>query len=296
MAKLPDLQGDPTRIVVISDLHITAEAAGGWKLYHRTIDRLQTALENALGPDIDGLVITGDLTRDGTPAEFDIVSNQLMDLPCPHVALPGNHDLPTRSGVDPAAATTRFFDEYVGEAFPCHRQFGDIDVVGLNSMDTGENLVAAGAISAPQLRRLDATLSTTNKTIVMLHHPVAEAWPKEVALPPSHFRLANAGSLKEILHRHNVPLVVSGHAHWPLVSHSDTITEIVAPAVCSYPQAYLSIEILPNGTTLTMHPLPDLYIQQAAYENLYADRPMDGAYVETAQNDTVSGFRGTDLL
>lgn len=285
LAELPSLVGTDIRLAVLSDMHVTRDERGSWRLYHHTIERLRTALSSASEHNIDGIIITGDLTRNGGASEFSAVSAQLRTASVPTVCVPGNHDLPEMDKSRKQKAISTFVDEYVGKSFPFSRRFGDVEVVGLNSMDTADHDVASGAISQNQLDRLDATLSSVETPIVITHHPLTESWSAETPFSPDQFRLTNAPEVIQLLYKHEVSLVLSGHVHWPLVSSTGRLHEIVSPAVCSYPQAYLLIDITPNGTTVSMEPLPNADIQLAAYRKLCDDQPLDGAYVKIAQSD-----------
>lgn len=53
-----------------------------------------------------------------------------------------------------------------------------------------------------------------------------------------------------VLDRHDVPLVVSGHHHLPSLVGRQRLTQLIAPAVASYPQAYCLLEIDDTGTDI----------------------------------------------
>lgn len=69
------------RIAATADFHAGPEAAG-------TIAPLLGALKD----EADLLLLAGDLTRSGTPAEAEIVAAELADAGVPVVAVLGNHD------------------------------------------------------------------------------------------------------------------------------------------------------------------------------------------------------------
>ena len=290
LAELPSPVSAGTRVAVLSDMHVTRNDCGSWRLYHRTVDRLQTALSSASERNIDLIVVAGDLTRNGEDSEFSAVSAQLHTASAPVVCVPGNHDLPSPDNSRKQNAVSTFVNEYVGESFPFSCRFGDIDVIGLNSMDTTDHNVASGAISQSQLDHLDTALSSADSPIVVSHHPLTESWSAETSFSPDQFRLTNAPDVVQLLYEHDVSLVLSGHIHWPLVGSVGQLHEVVSPAVCSYPQAYLLIDITPTGTTVSMELLPNADIQLAAYRKLCEDRPLDGAYVQLAQSNYLSSL------
>ena len=69
------------RVAAVGDVHIDADVAG----------RYRPALER-LGDTADVLLLAGDLTRRGTPAEAACVAREFAGLPVPVVAVLGNHD------------------------------------------------------------------------------------------------------------------------------------------------------------------------------------------------------------
>ncbi|MEU9556207.1 metallophosphoesterase family protein [Streptomyces fumanus] len=69
------------RVAAVGDIHMGADSQG----------LLRPAFETL--PDCaDLLLLAGDLTRHGTPAEAEVVAREVRDLPVPVVAVLGNHD------------------------------------------------------------------------------------------------------------------------------------------------------------------------------------------------------------
>ena len=69
------------RIAAVGDVHLGEDAQG----------RLRPALEH-VSERADVLLLAGDLTRHGTPAEARIVAHEFHDLGLPVYAVLGNHD------------------------------------------------------------------------------------------------------------------------------------------------------------------------------------------------------------
>lgn len=290
ITKIPSLTGNRTRLAVLSDLHVSLDGQGSWKVYHRTIERFATALSSASERDIDGVLIPGDLTRDGEKKQFETVFDELENVSVPFACVPGNHDISGEDGPQRESAISAFVDTCADEPFPFLRRIGDIDIIGLNSMNIRDHDVESGAVSQSQIDQLNTVLEDAKNPIVMLHHPLSNSWGTDTALNPEQFRLTNAGDVVEILLSHDVPLVVSGHVHWPLLGSASQLREIISPAVCSYPQAYLLIDVTPIGTTVSMNLLPDTDIQLCAYQNLCKDQPLDGLYTRTAKSNYFSSL------
>lgn len=290
IAEIPSLTGNRTRLAVLSDLHVTLDGQGSWKVYDRTIERLATALSSASKRDIDGVLIPGDLTRDGKHKQFETVFDELEKVSVPFACVPGNHDVSGEDGTQQESAISTFVDTCADEPFPFLRRINDIDIIGLNSMNTRDHDVESGAVSQSQIDQLNTVIEDAKNPIVILHHPLTDSWGTDVALDPKQFRLTNARDVLDILLSHDIPLVVSGHVHWPLVGSAGQLREIVSPAVCSYPQAYLLIDVTPKGTTVSMNLLPDTDVQLCAYQKLCEDRPLDGLYTQTAKSNYLSSF------
>ena len=79
--------------------------------------------------------------------------------------------------------------------------------------------------------------------------------------------MQNAAALAEVLRVHDVPLVLSGHLHWPIATRFKRMVQVVAPAACSFPQSSLLIHIEPRGTTITTTLLTDRTGIEEAYRH-----------------------------
>jgi len=86
----------PTRLAVIADPHLATDASGTWKCYHRTEAFLERAVDEVRSREPDGIVVAGDLTKDGEPHNFRRY-DELVDPLGSVVTIPGNHDVPSRT-------------------------------------------------------------------------------------------------------------------------------------------------------------------------------------------------------
>jgi Icc protein len=268
LARFARPTGPRTTLAVIADPHVTAQARGMWKVFHRTEARLRAAIGDANRLGVDGVVFLGDLTKDGAPEEFERVDDLLSELSVPFVAVPGNHDVPkeTMPETPPLEA---FEAAYTPGSLPFCERVGGIDLIGLNSASMPDDSLSdthAGAISTDQLAWLDATLVEVENPVVALHHTVSGAPSYTDELGDSeHYRIRNPTALVDVLAAHDVGLVLSGHVHWPVVSRLGSAYELTAPAACSFPQASLLVSTEPRGTTVSMVPLAD----RAGYAEAY---------------------------
>lgn len=257
-------------LAVVADPHVTPDASGTWKVYHRTERRLRAAVADVERRDVDCVVLAGDLTKDGAPSEFRAADVVLEELSTPLVGVPGNHDVP-KPRWDPyqAPSAEEFARRYAAGTYPFVERVGGIDLVGINSASTPDGSLAdthRGAVSDAQLDWLATTLSDLCNPVVVCHHNVLHPQTHTGSFPSGDFyQLRNAGAVRETLTAGGVECVVSGHIHWPAVGEQAGLTEVIAPAVCSFPQAYLLLEVGPDGTAVRLVPLADRAGLEEAY-------------------------------
>jgi 3',5'-cyclic-AMP phosphodiesterase len=200
----------------------------------------------------DALVISGDLTQNGTPEEYARLRELVAPLDLePHV-LPGNHDL--RGPLRAAFGLPGQGDEPASHAV----DLGPLRLVCLDSTIPGAE---AGALDEGRIDWLEATLAEEREqpTVLAMHHPpLTTAIPSfdAIGLAPE-WREALAG----VLQRHpQVARVIAGHVHRPIVS------ELSGRAVVSIPSTYLQaalkftpapIEMSPDPPGFAIHALRD---------------------------------------
>lgn len=154
-------------VAQISDLHIKANG----RLSYQKVDTLGAlarcvAQLNALRPEPDAVVITGDLTDFGKDEEYAEVRAVLDTLTLPWYAIPGNHD--TRPAFRRAMADKTWlprqgeFLHWAADDFP----------VRLIGLDTTVPQHPWGELCQTRLAWLAARLAEQpdKPTIVMLHH------------------------------------------------------------------------------------------------------------------------------
>ena len=187
------------RILHISDLHLRHTTAP------EPLERLRELIPT-LDPEI--LVVTGDLTHRGRPAELAGARELLESLSLPLLAVPGNHDIPY---VFPTRFTrTREAWEHVfGTAQPVYIS-DRLAIVGMNSVRPWRQ--QGGALDSSQLDRLAPKLEAVQpgalRTVALHHHLAAPPWRAAHKRPVRKRdlvlqRFASAG----------VELVLSGHVH-----------------------------------------------------------------------------------
>ena len=209
-----------------------------WRL-HRGSEHSSEVLE-ALLDDLqitnpDHIVVTGDLTHLALPAEFLDARNILDSIGSPSkiTVIPGNHDAYVRTGWN---STLGLLADYMvsdrsspsgqgetdsHEIFPSLRIREFVALVGLSTARPCGLFLAVGTVGELQLQQLERFLAETGQQrlfrIVLLHHPPLPgvvSWRK---------RLTDSESLRLILARQGVELVLHGHAHRCSQGHLDTI-------------------------------------------------------------------------
>ncbi|MCA3228610.1 MAG: phosphodiesterase [Burkholderiales bacterium] len=160
---------------------------------------------NAMAVRPDVLLLTGDLTDNGTEAEYGLLAQLLAPLQIPVLLLPGNHD--DRGALQAAFPQMPWlrgaggFVQYVVEDLP-------LRIVVLDTTVPGEE---GGHLCEQRLQWLDRTLAASARpTVIAQHHP-----PVATGLVcMDRVALANGADEEAIIRRHpQVERVVCGHLH-----------------------------------------------------------------------------------
>jgi len=225
----------PFLLLQISDPHIGADWNGA-----DPDECLRRAVEAILAlPDRpDALLVSGDLTDNGTPAAYRRVRELLAPLGLdPHV-LPGNHDL--RAPLRAEFGLPGEGDEPVSHAV----DLGPLRLICLDSTVPGAE---GGALDGGRIEWLDAALAEEREkpTVVALHHP-----PLRTEIPTFE-RIGLAPESREalaaVLDRHpQVVRIVAGHVHRTIVA------ELAGRAVVTVPSTYLQAALDFTAPKLSM--------------------------------------------
>lgn len=254
----------PTTLAVVSDPHVSVDADGTWKMFHRTRARFREALADIERRGADALVVAGDLTKDGEARNLDWVESALESLDVPVLAVPGNHDVKEEH-------VARFERRFTDAGFPAHVRLDGIDIVGLNSAMDSSADGELDVVSDGQLDWLDETLPNATEPIVVTHHnlPGLRDHIGDHGWSP-HPPVGNADALLDVLSRHDVPLHVSGHVHLPSLVHERGVRGLIAPPLSSFPQSYALLDIDATGTTVRCRTTASRDDVEAAYDESQA--------------------------
>ncbi|KYF53834.1 hypothetical protein BE08_29445 [Sorangium cellulosum] len=207
--------------------HDRRRGAERWRLrylsFGRPIDATQrrrralAALVEARRSGADHLVLTGDLTEDGTPAQFEVLAAVLAEsgwAPSRVTLVPGNHDAYTGS------------DAWARALRGCLRPFAATSgpgtvvsvpgavVAAVSTAMTQPVTRSAGAIAAHELSQVASLAAETRRSgdalVLAQHHS-----PLRHVLGAMHWLdgLINSAELMALLHEHDHLHVIHGHTH-----------------------------------------------------------------------------------
>ncbi|MEQ8661795.1 MAG: metallophosphoesterase, partial [Gammaproteobacteria bacterium] len=158
------------RVVQLTDTHIYADAAARFDGLDTRASLTAVLAHLAAAPRPDLVVLSGDLSMDGSRASYAWLDAALATLPAAFVAVPGNHDEP---------ANWARLDGNGFHATPAVVRCGRWRLLLLDSRIAG---VAHGALGRGQLAWLERTLAAATpgvRDVVFVHHPplaVDSAW------------------------------------------------------------------------------------------------------------------------
>lgn len=202
------------RIAAVGDVHLGTDSRGLLRPALRELPALA-----------DVLLLAGDLTRHGTPAEAEVVAREFADVGVPVVAVLGNHDHHS----DAAAEVTDLLESCGITVLEGSATTLDIDGATLGIAGTkgfgggfagkcasvfGERLMREFAGHTVELAaELDSALAglDTDVTVVLTHYsPVSDTLHGE---PREIYPFLGSYLLGEPIDTHGADLAVHGHAH-----------------------------------------------------------------------------------
>lgn len=124
---------EPTRIGVLSNIHVATRERGTDRLFHLTQDHFETALDRFDDADLDCVVFAGDLTNDGEPWDFERVDELLAGFETSFVATPGNQDVPKSFDDHPPVPVERFYERYTPGGLPAVERVGGVELLVVDS-------------------------------------------------------------------------------------------------------------------------------------------------------------------
>lgn len=202
------------RIAAVGDVHLGTDSRG----------LLRPALRE-LPASADVLLLAGDLTKHGTPAEAEVVAREFADVGVPVVAVLGNHDHHS----DAAAEMTDLLEScgitvLEGAATTLDIDGTTLGIAGTKGFGGGFAGKCASVFGEPLMREfaghtielataLDTALAEldTDITVVLTHYsPVSDTLHGE---PREIYPFLGSYLLGEPIDTHGADLAIHGHAH-----------------------------------------------------------------------------------
>jgi UDP-2,3-diacylglucosamine pyrophosphatase LpxH len=246
------------RFAIVSDLHIglpqtIPDSPYRFHLIEVSIPALEAALAHLITLDLDFLLLTGDLTQHGEVANHLWLQERLSRLPFPVYVIPGNHDVPNLLANDKSIGFADFPHYYrqfgyqnPNQLYYTQEIYSGVQLIALNSNQfdaTGRQL---GCLDQEQLLWLESVLPQLKDQLVLvaIHHNVIEHLPGQAEHELGRrYMLDNAKELLEILQKHQVKLIFTGHLHVQDLAEWNGIYEITTGSLVSYPHPYRVLEI-----------------------------------------------------
>lgn len=213
---------DCIKIIQITDCHLFDDE-------HKTLAGLKTrqgfesvALQAkgfAMHTKPDLIMLTGDISQDGTAESYEVSGAMMQGFECPIAWCPGNHDIPSNMQAP-----------LIQAGFSSEKRFvlGTWQIILLNSYL--ENQVA-GMLPESELNFLAQCLSEKPElnSMVVLHHHV---FPTNSKWLDQHI-LKNSDDLLEVLAKHQqVKVVLSGHVHMESTYLKNGVAFLTTPSTC----------------------------------------------------------------
>jgi 3',5'-cyclic AMP phosphodiesterase CpdA len=192
------------RLLHLTDIHFGAE---------NTL-AAAAAVEFAHGERFDLLVVSGDVTQDGRPIEFEAAARWWAALPGPKMVTPGNHDMPQ---IHPARLLDPF-GRYEKRFGPAGSAWFDGPGLAVRAFNTARGLQfrpnwSKGQLAPGQARAVAADLARQPAGVLKVavcHHPLVE-----VPHGPMTGRVIGGPAGAKLLAEAGCDLILSGHVHTP---------------------------------------------------------------------------------
>ena len=199
------------RVAAVGDIHCGEEDRGAFR------DHLAR-----VNDDADVLVLCGDLTRRGLPAEFRTVVGELADVKTPITAVLGNHDHEAGQAAEgEVILRERGIHVLAGDPFQLNEQVGFVGTKGFMGGFGRAALTSFGEVETKafvnatleEVQRLEMglrRLATPVRVVVLHYAPIAGTVAGE---PEVIYPFLGCDRLAEPLDRYDATVVFHGHAH-----------------------------------------------------------------------------------
>ena len=215
------------RILHITDTHLVAppKLVSGVldtaSLFQKQVSQIVEALPR-IGL-VDALLVTGDVSDDGTAESYALFRQMVEPLGLPLLVIPGNHD--AREPMRAAFADLGLFE--ASDRLNWIRDVGDLRIVGIDTLVEGSG---GGIVDEATLAFLDEALATDGPVLLAMHHP---PFVSGIEFMDS-IGLVGKPELAAVLSRSPAQIrIVSGHLHLMTMGEIAGLPAIVGPSPCS---------------------------------------------------------------
>lgn len=202
------------KIALVSDVHINRGT--NQALYQSNFEKAIQQVNNAR---VDAVVLTGDLTEDGTKDEYADFKRLVKRFNAPSFMLPGNHDIGNKKigGKKNEISFKRLIDYHliIGRSW-FSTEIGGVRLIGVNSM-----LFGSGFKKELQMWKfLESELGkkSTKPLLVFMHYPPFRDKPEEKGGEYWNLEPAQRFRLFGLFQQADVNGVFSGHLHYSLTN------------------------------------------------------------------------------
>jgi 3',5'-cyclic AMP phosphodiesterase CpdA len=225
----------------------------------------------ALDPLPDVVILSGDLTECGLPAEYaNLAALIARYLTMPVYVIPGNHDrrenLRAALGHLPGVTVDPRYVQYAVDEHPVRLVLLDTVVPGFGH----------GELRADQLAWLDRTLAAApdKPTMIAMHHPPFTCGIGHM----DRINLHNAPAFAEVIAGHRqVERVICGHHHRPILARIGHAIASVCPSVA-------------HQVEMSLHPqAAACFVLEPPAFHLHSWSPADGIVTHTAYVERFPG-------
>lgn len=217
------------RLLQLSDLHVVApgKLCSGvldtGAILRAGVDRILAQMP-AIGP-LDGVLVTGDISEDGSAESYDLAQRELARLGLPVYAVPGNHD---NRAAFRAAFRAQAWMSAAG-AIDWVVDLPDTRLIGLDTLVEGQG---AGRVQPDTLAFLTQALAgaRARAVVVALHHPPMRTGIRFM----DNIGLENTAELAAAIPATCGPVMfVAGHVHGVYLGRIGVHRVVTAPSLCS---------------------------------------------------------------
>jgi Icc protein len=208
------------KIIQISDVHLGKDK-GSILLGVKTHESFKAVIElvKREQPQLDAILLSGDLSQDASPAAYESLADTLQILKAPVYAIPGNHDDPK--------VMAQIYPRYT-VALQKQILFNHWQIILLDSHKPG---AVEGFLAAKEFAHLQECLNTqpTQSALIVLHHqpvPAGSTWLDKIGLQ-------NAEEFWHVLSAYpQVKTVLCGHVHQELSAIKQGTQCFALPSTC----------------------------------------------------------------